>query len=156
MKASDARQEATNLRRKLADRTNEDSDSEDESSNSNKRLRSSGGNEEDEERRNEELKREKEIKDLAKEFVIMKGLWLHGGEKIFHTNLDDDFSPLPHHRFANTKSKAQGQLAELRELIPSQYHEKKIFQGHWLPKTVREISRQSDSGSKVTLTITVV
>ena len=68
--------------------------------------------------------------------MILYGLWLRNGAKTFQVDVDEEYSSLAQHRFQNTKSKVQGQLAEVMEIIPAQFQGSDTFKGGWVSKTV--------------------
>jgi hypothetical protein len=127
LRASDASQAVVDLRRKFADVSNEEVDG------PRKKTRAGNGDSEN------EIDPKKEIEDLGRKYVILCGLWLRKGRKTFLTNVDEDYSSLAQHRFQNTKSKVQGQLADIRELIPARYHVEDAFKGGWVSKTVSSL-----------------
>lgn len=64
---------------------------------------------------------EDEIKAAAQLFVITKGLWLRAEAKAFRGELDEEFYD-PLNRFSDDDSKIQGQLREILDVLPDEYH----------------------------------
>jgi hypothetical protein len=126
LKASDTSKQITDLRRKFADIENKELDMPQKKSCWGSSI-SDSDNEDDP---------KKEVENLGRKFVILYGMWLRKGAKTFAEAVDEDFSSLAQHRFQNTKSKVQGQLADILELIPQRFQGDDAFKTGWVCKTV--------------------
>ncbi|KII90325.1 hypothetical protein PLICRDRAFT_52075 [Plicaturopsis crispa FD-325 SS-3] len=73
------------------------------------------------------------IKDLAHKFVILKGVWLRGGQGTFMIELEEEYYTVLT-RFSDDNSRIQGQLRELREIFPQQFHDAGLFGQRWVFK----------------------
>jgi len=74
-----------------------------------------------------------EIKRLGRRFVILYGPWLRQRELIFQVEFDEDYDEKE--RFKSATTMVQGQLHEIRGLLPEKYHGD-AFAKKWLSKAV--------------------
>lgn len=118
-------QECNEMRRKLADITNED---ETAPARGRKKRKITEGGSEDE---------TSEIKRLAHKFVNTYAIWLREPSETFKTKVDNDFDPCE--RFEDDRNKIQGQLLDLIDLLPEKYHGETLG-SEWLIHTVRSSS----------------
>ena len=77
-----------------------------------------------------------EIKRLGRRFVILYGPWLKRREHVFEIELDEDYHKKE--RFKDNNTMIQGQLREIRGLLPEKYHGDS-FTKRWLSKAVRNV-----------------
>ena len=77
-----------------------------------------------------------EVKRLGRRFVILHGLWLRQKEVIFQVDLDEGYEEIE--RFKDTNTMVQGQLREIRGLLPEKYHGD-AFTKKWLSKSVSNV-----------------
>jgi hypothetical protein len=82
----------------------------------------------------EKVNKFKRVESLARMHTIMKMLWLRDDRKIFKTPLDDSYNPLE--RFQNADCAKQGQIREVLETIPTEYHEAALNK-EWVTHAVR-------------------
>jgi hypothetical protein len=102
-----AQTEARELRRKLADFTNQDElDSEAPLS---KRNRTNG------EAGEEVMNEETQVINAGQRFVILHSPWLRLGEKTFSVEHDPESDEIE--RFENNDNKVQGQLREIKQVL---------------------------------------
>ena len=80
-----------------------------------------------------------EVKSLGRRFVILHGPWLRRKELIFQAELDEDYNEKE--RFKDTNTMVQGQLREIRGLLPEKYLVD-AFTKKWLSKSVSNICFQ--------------
>lgn len=120
MKNQQYRQKDRGYKRQLADATNQEDPAE-----SRKKKREDSPERDDEER----------VEDIGRAFTIMNLFWLTNPAKTFRTTLDTQYNP--HERFENTDNKIQGQLVEIRAVLPIEYLDlDAIKESKWLRKTV--------------------
>ena len=74
-----------------------------------------------------------EVKRLGRRFVILHGPWLKRKEHIFEVEVDEDYDEKD--RFTDNDTMAQGQLREVRGLLPQKYLGDS-FTKRWLSKSV--------------------
>jgi hypothetical protein len=74
-----------------------------------------------------------EVKRLGRRFVILHGLWLRRKELIFQVEFDESYDEKE--RFKDTNTMVQGQLHEIRGLLPEKYHGDALTK-KWLSKSV--------------------
>ena len=74
-----------------------------------------------------------EVKRLGRRFVILHGPWLRRKELIFQVELDEAYDEKEW--FKDTNTMVQGQLHEIRGLLPEKYHGD-AFTKKWLSKSV--------------------
>ena len=77
-----------------------------------------------------------EVKRLGRRFVILHGPWLKRKEHIFEVELDEDYDEKD--RFKDNNTFVQGQLHEIRGLLPEKYHGDS-FTKRWLSKSVSNV-----------------
>jgi hypothetical protein len=77
-----------------------------------------------------------EIKRLGRCYVLLRGPWLRRKELIFKDELDEDYDE--NERFNDANTIAQGQLHEIRDLLPEKYLGD-AFTKKWLSKSVSNI-----------------
>lgn len=65
--------------------------------------------------------------------MILYGPWLKQREHIFEVDFDEDYDKKD--RFMDNATMAQGQLHEIRHLLPEKYH-RDTFTKRWLSKSV--------------------
>ena len=123
------------LQRKFNDISNapeDDSDNATVTSPARKRCRTDNPDDDD----LEEAEKD-EVKHLARHFVIMHGPWLKQ-KLIFQVELVDDEDYDEKERFKDTNTMVQGQLREIRGLLPEKYLEDS-FMAKWLSKSVSNV-----------------
>ncbi|KAF9034771.1 hypothetical protein BJ165DRAFT_1533821 [Panaeolus papilionaceus] len=59
------------------------------------------------------------VEKAGHKFCLIHCLWLHSGDELFDTKLDDDYEPAE--RFENDHNKVQGQLREVAELLRDRF-----------------------------------
>jgi len=74
-----------------------------------------------------------EVKRLGRRFVILHGPWLRRRELIFEVAVEEDYDEQD--RFQDTNTLVQGQLHEIRGLLPEKYHGDS-FTKKWLSRSV--------------------
>jgi hypothetical protein len=79
-----------------------------------------------------------DVKSLGRRFVILHGPWLRRKELIFQVELVDDEDYDEKERFKDTNTMVQGQLREIRGLLPEKYLEN-AFTKKWLSKSVSNV-----------------
>jgi hypothetical protein len=77
-----------------------------------------------------------EVKRLGRRFVILYGPWLRRKELIFQVELDEDYDE--RERFKDINTMVQGQLREIRGLLPGKYLGD-AFTKKWLSKSVSNV-----------------
>jgi hypothetical protein len=77
-----------------------------------------------------------EVKRLGRRFVIMHGPWLRRKELTFQVELDEDYDEKE--RFKDTNTIVQGQLHEIRDLLPEKYLGDASTK-RWLSKSVSNV-----------------
>ena len=77
-----------------------------------------------------------EVKRLGRRFVILYGPWLRWREHLFEVELDEDYDEKDW--FKDTNTMVQGQLHEIRGLLPEKYH-RDAFTKRWLSKSVSNV-----------------
>jgi hypothetical protein len=75
----------------------------------------------------------KEVKHLAHKFVMTKMMWISDLTSTVNTDVDDQYIPLE--RFETRKSKVQGELADLLDILPAKFHGE-VMRADWLIKLV--------------------
>jgi hypothetical protein len=124
---------AQNLQRKFDDISNSpDGDDDNSTPPPKKRGRRSG----DPDEPNVEEAETEEVKRLGRRFVILHGPWLKRREHIFEVEFDEDYDEKD--RFKDNDTMAQGQLHEIRGLLPEKYHGD-AFTKRWLSKSVSNV-----------------
>jgi hypothetical protein len=127
-----------NLQRKFDDISNlntapdGDDDDDDSASPTRKRRRRQEDDLDNDQSSVEEAEAE-EVKGLGRRFLILHGPWLRRKELIFQVELDEDYDE--NERFKDVNSLVQGQLREIRGLLPEKYHGD-AFTKKWLSKSV--------------------
>jgi hypothetical protein len=114
------------LRRKLADVTNQrdESDTEDNDAPPSKRSRSDDS---------EELDAETHVISAGHLYVIIYAPWLRLGEETFKVEYDPEADQ--DERFENSENKAQGQLHEIIRVLGSRFA-KEVSSEAWIAKAV--------------------
>ena len=74
-----------------------------------------------------------EVKGLGRRFLILHGPWLRRKDQIFQVELDEDYDEKE--RFKDINTLVQGQLLEIRSLLPEKYLGD-AFTKKWLSKSV--------------------
>jgi hypothetical protein len=121
------------LQRKFDDISNSAQDGNDDSTPSpKKRGRRSGDTADPDEPSVEEAETE-EVKCLGRRFVILHGPWLKRKEHVFEAELDEGYDEKE--RFKDNNTRVQGQLREIRGLLPEKYHGDALTK-RWLSKSV--------------------
>ncbi|KAG5650061.1 hypothetical protein H0H81_000905 [Sphagnurus paluster] len=87
-----------------------------------------------------------EVKSLGRRFVILHRPWLRRRELIFEVELDEEYDE--NERFTNTNTMVQGQLHEIRGLLPEKYCGE-AFSKKWLSKSFVE-GMESQQSNTVT------
>jgi len=77
-----------------------------------------------------------EVKRLGRRFVILHGPWLRRRDHIFGVEPDEAYDETD--RFKDINTIVQGQLHEIRGLLPEKYHGD-AFTKKWLSKSVRNV-----------------
>ena len=77
-----------------------------------------------------------EVKGLGHHFLILHGPWLRRKELIFQVKLDEDYDE--NERFKDINTLVQGQLHEIRGLLPQKYLGD-AFTKKWLSKSVSTV-----------------
>jgi hypothetical protein len=127
---------AQNLQRKFDDISNSNQDDDDYSTpRPKKRGRRSGDTADPDEPSVEEAETE-EVKRLGRRFVILHGPWLKQRERVFEVELDEDYDE--NERFKDNNTMVQGQLREIKGLLPEKYHGD-AFAKRWLSKSVSNV-----------------
>ena len=129
---------ARNLQRKFDDISNSAQDGDDDNDSTphpRKRGRKSGSTADPDEPSVEEAETE-EVKRLGRRFVILHGPWLKRREHTFEVELDEAYDE--NDRFKDNKTMVQGQLREIRGLLPVMYHGDD-YTKRWLSKSVSNI-----------------
>lgn len=125
-----------NLQRKFDDISNSPRDGGNDTMSPPKKRRRTQGESEDsldsDEASVEEAETD-EIKRLGRRFVILHGPWLRQRELIFQVEFDEDYDEKE--RFKSATTMVQGQLHEVRGLLPEKYHGD-AFAKKWLSKAV--------------------
>jgi hypothetical protein len=120
-----------NLQRKFDDISNNDS-----TPSAMKRRRTRGDSLDPDNQPSLEEAEVDEIKRLGRRFVILHGPWLRRKEHIFQVELDEDYDEAE--RFRDTNTVVQGQLREIRGLLPEKYLGD-AFRKKWLSKSVSNV-----------------
>ncbi|KDR73367.1 hypothetical protein GALMADRAFT_72893, partial [Galerina marginata CBS 339.88] len=127
-----------NLRRKFEDVSNASQDGDNDTSPpQRKRRRTRAGSEDcsDSDEASVQEAETDEVKRLGRRFVILHGPWLRRKELIFEVELDEDYDEGD--RFKDSNTMVQGQLHEIRGLLPDKYHGD-AFTKKWLSKSFTE------------------
>jgi hypothetical protein len=77
-----------------------------------------------------------EVKRLGRRFLILNGPWLRRKELIFQVEIDEDYDE--NERFKDINTLVQGQLREIRALLPEKYLGD-AFTKKWLSKSVSNV-----------------
>jgi hypothetical protein len=76
-----------------------------------------------------------EISRIAKAFTVTRLFWLWNDKQTFSIAVDEQYNNLQ--RFESDNDKMQGQIAEIRDVLPARYH---VFMADqkaiWLSQTV--------------------
>jgi hypothetical protein len=125
-----------NLQRKFDDISNTvpdgDDDDDDSTSPAKKRRRRQEDGLDSDQPSVEEAEAE-EVKGLDRRFLILHGPWLRRKELIFQIELDENY--VEEERFKDINTLIQGQLHEIRGLLPEKYLGD-AFTKKWLSKSV--------------------
>jgi hypothetical protein len=125
-----------NLQRKFDDISNTvpdgDDDDDDSTSPAKKRRRRQEDGLDSDQPSVEEAEAE-EVKGLGRRFLILHGPWLRRKELIFQIELDENY--VEEERFKDINTLIQGQLHEIRGLLPEKYLGD-AFTKKWLSKSV--------------------
>jgi hypothetical protein len=127
------------LQRKFDDISNSPRDGGDDSTSPpKKRRRTRAGSEDspDPDEPSVEEAETDEVKGLGRRFVILHGPWLRQRELVFQVEFDGDYDEKERFKGANTM--LQGQLHEIRGLLPEKYHGD-AFTKKWLSKAVSNV-----------------
>ncbi|KAF8149893.1 hypothetical protein B0H34DRAFT_731613 [Crassisporium funariophilum] len=127
-----------NLRRKFEDVSNTSQDGDNDTSSPHKkrrRIRAESENCLDSDEAGIQEAEADEVKRLGRRFVILHGPWLRRKEAIFEVELDEDYDE--EDRFKDSNTMVQGQLHEIRGLLPDKYHGD-AFTKKWLSKSFTE------------------
>lgn len=128
-----------NLQRKFDDISNTPCNGDNNSTSPLRKRHRTHANSEDDSDSNEPSVEEAEtdeVKGLGRRFVILHGPWLRRKELIFEVGLDDEYDEKK--RFTDTNTMVQGQLHEIRDLLPEKYHGD-AFTKKWLSKSVSNL-----------------
>ena len=123
-----------NLQRKFDDISNNGDD--DSTPSATKRRRTLGDSLDHDDQLSLEEAEIDEVKRLGRRFVILHGPWLRRKEHIFQVELDENYDEAE--RFRDTNTIVQGQLREIRGLLPEK-HLGDAFTKKWLSKSVSNI-----------------
>lgn len=128
------RKVSQNLQRKFEDISNRDTpnDEDDSTLPARKRRRRQDDDLDSDQPSVEEAEAE-EVKGLGRRFLILHGPWLRQKELIFQVELDENYDEKE--RFKDIKTLVQGQLHEIRGLLPEKYLGD-AFTKKWLSKSV--------------------
>ncbi|KIJ46830.1 hypothetical protein M422DRAFT_164662, partial [Sphaerobolus stellatus SS14] len=85
-----------------------------------------------------------QIQAIACKFTYMNMLWLRGSDEGFHLAVDSHYNPA--NRFKSVDEQLQGILYELREEIPTKWHNE-IDNGILIRTFMNEMSQQRSNGS---------
>ncbi len=127
---------ARNLQRKFDDISNAPQDADDNLTSPPKKRQRTGAIPEDSPDPDEPSVKEAEtdeVKRLGRRFVILHGLWLREREHIFQVEFNEDYDEKQ--RFKDTNTMVQGQLREIKGLLPEKYHGD-AFMKTWLSRSV--------------------
>lgn len=123
-----------NLQCKFDDISNTPQDGDDDSTSPSKRQRRM--REDPDDQPSVEEAEADEVKRLGRRFVILHGPWLRRKELIFQIELEEDYDE--EERFKDTNTMLQGQLYEIRGLLPEKYLGD-AFTKKWLSKSVSNV-----------------
>jgi hypothetical protein len=131
------RKVSQNLQRKFEDISNRDTPNGDNDDNDStlparKRRRRQDDDLDSDQPSVEEAEAE-EVKGLGRRFLILHGPWLRQKELIFQVELDENYDEKE--RFKDINTLVQGQLHEIRGLLPEKYLGD-AFTKKWLSKSV--------------------
>lgn len=130
MEISAVREREQSLRRKIADIENAgDSDEDEQPQRKRKHGRKAVAD--------EDLELEKHritVNHLAHKCVIMYNFWLHQGKATFTMEADPNY--VEANRFETSESKAQGQRADLLEMLPQHLQSDEIMRSGWFADRV--------------------
>ncbi len=130
-----------NLQRKFDDISNSPQDGDSDSTTPAKKRRRtqarSGDNPDPDAQPDVEEAEADEVKRLGRRFVILHGPWLRRKELLFQVQLEEDYDEKE--RFKDTNTMVQGQLHEIRGLLPEKYHGD-AFTKKWLSKSVSKFT----------------
>lgn len=74
------------------------------------------------------------VNHLAHKCVILYSFWLHNGKGTFTMAVDPEY--VEANRFESLETKAQGQLADLLELLPESLKSKEVMESEWFATRV--------------------
>ena len=127
---------AQDLQRKFDNISNSPQDDDDSTSPAKKRRRTQARSEDPDGEPSVEEAETDEVKRLGRRFVILCGPWLRRKELVFQVELDEGYDEKD--QFKDTNTMVQGQLREIRDLLPEKYHGD-AFTKKWLSKSVSNV-----------------